>query len=157
MKKIIIFGSIVVLLFVAIAVLTSYQNQQQSEGNPFGKDQLHSETIDQLDDPNYQNIILPDELDERLDAGEDLTIYFYSGQCEFCNQASPVLVPKAEEMGVDLELYNILEFEQGWRDYQIESTPTVVHYEDGEEVGRIVGLHGEENFELFFEQVVLSD
>lgn len=157
MKKIIIFGGIVVILFAAIAFLTSYQNQQQSEGNPFEKDRLHSETIDQLDDPNYQNIILPEELDEKMEAGESATIYFYSGQCESCVQASPVLVPKAEELGVDLELYNILEFEQGWGDYDIEGTPSVVHYENGEEIGRIVGLHDEETYEQFFQQVVQAE
>lgn len=157
MKKLIIFGSIVIVLFAAIAFITTYQNQQESAGNPFGKDNLYQETIDQLDDPNYQNIILPDELDEKLDAEEDATIYFYSGQCPYCNDASPILVPKADEMGVDLELYNILEFEQGWNDYNIESTPTVVHYEDGEEAARIVGLHDEEVYEQFYEQVVLDD
>ncbi|PYZ93600.1 thiol reductase thioredoxin [Salipaludibacillus keqinensis] len=157
MKKVIIFGSVIVLLFVAIAFLTSYQNQQQAEGNPFEKDRLHSETIDQLDDPHYQNIILPEELDEKLANEEDVTVYFYSGQCEFCNEATPILVPKAEEMDVDLKLYNILEFDQGWNDYNIEATPSIVHYENGEEAARYEGLFDEETYGQIFQQISDSE
>lgn len=157
MKKIIIFGSVVVILFALIAFITSYQNSQQSEGNPFGKDRLASETIDQLDDPLYQNIILPDELEEKLANNEDITVYFYSGQCDYCNQASPILVPKAEEMGVDLYLYNILEFPQGWEDYEVSGTPEIIHFESGEEVAKINGLQHEETYEIFYQQFALEN
>lgn len=152
MKKILIIGGAIVVIFAALIFVTNYQNQQQAEGNPFGLDTLEQETIDQLDDPNYENIILPDELDERLAAGEDATVYFYSGQCPYCNQTTPIIVPMAEEMGVDLELYNILEFGQGWDVFEIEVTPTVIHFEDGEEVDRISGAQDPSAYEQFFEQ-----
>src|SRR5699024_12146872 len=42
--------------------------------NPYGKTNLEQETIDQLDDPLYQNQITPDDLDEKLDNQEDLTV-----------------------------------------------------------------------------------
>ena len=29
----------------------------------------------------------------------------------------PILTPMAEELGIDLVQYNLLEFEQGWDDY----------------------------------------
>ncbi|WP_096189487.1 thioredoxin family protein [Evansella halocellulosilytica] len=157
MKKIIIFGLIVILIFGALAFLTSYQNKQQSEGNPFGKERLYPETIEQLDDPLYSNIILPDELDDKLENEEDVTVYFYSPQCEYCNEASPILIPLADETGVDLELYNILEFEQGWDDHQISATPTLIHYRNGEEVMRMEGLHGEEEYQNFYEHFVLNN
>ncbi|PIB64433.1 thioredoxin, partial [Pseudomonas sp. 2995-1] len=38
MKKIIIFGLVLAVIFAALAFVTSQQNQQQSEGNPYGKD-----------------------------------------------------------------------------------------------------------------------
>lgn len=153
MKKIIIIGSSIVVLFAALIFVTSYQDRQQAEGNPFGLESLHAETVDQLDDPNYQNIILPEELDERLENDGDATIYFYSGQCEICNRTSPVIVPMADDMDVELELYNVLEFDQGWEDYQIEGTPTVIHFEDGEEVGRLTGGQEVGTYEQFFEQI----
>ncbi len=60
--------------------------KQKAEGNPFGKEELHPATIDLLDDPNYQNIILPDELREALNNKETITVYFYSSTCEFCKK-----------------------------------------------------------------------
>ncbi|SDN60441.1 thioredoxin family protein [Alkalicoccus daliensis] len=153
MKKILIIGGAIIVIFAALIFVTNYQNQQQAEGNPFGLDTLEQETIDQLDDPNYENIILPDELERRLAAGEDATVYFYSGQCQYCNETTPVIVPMAEEMGVDLELYNILEFEQGWNTFAIEGTPTVIHFEDGEEEARVEGGQEPAVYEQFFEQV----
>ncbi|PTL39268.1 thioredoxin family protein [Alkalicoccus saliphilus] len=152
MKKIIIFGGVIILLFAALIFVTQQQNQQQAADNPFGKDTLAQETIDQLDDPLYENIILPEELDERLENGGDALVYFYSGQCEYCNQATPLAVPAAEEEGVELELYNILEFPDGWEDYDIEGTPTFIYFEDGTEVDRISGLHGQDTYEDFFAQ-----
>lgn len=157
MKKIIAFALVIVLIFAALIFITSNQNKQQSEGNPFGKKNLYPETIEQLDNELYQNIILPEELEDKLESGEPVTVYFYSPRCEPCNITSPKLVPKAKEMGVDLVLYNVLEFEQGWRQYALEGTPEVIHYDNGAEVARITGGHEAETYGQFFEQVVLGE
>ncbi|WP_147803535.1 thioredoxin family protein [Alkalicoccus halolimnae] len=152
MKKLLMIGGVVVVIFAALIFVTSYQNEQAAQGNPFGLDSLHQETIDQLDNPLYENIILPEELDSRLDEDGSAMVYFYSGQCQYCNETTPVIVPLAEDMNVDLELYNILEFDQGWDDYGIEGTPTVIYFENGEEADRISGMYGKETYEAFFEQ-----
>ncbi|WP_100011417.1 thioredoxin family protein [Lentibacillus sediminis] len=158
-KKMIIFGSVIVVLFAALIFVTSYQNNQQvaDADNPYGTSDLEQATIDQLDDPNYQNQILPDELNETIESGEPTTVYFYSPTCVYCQQTTPDLVPLTEELGVDMVKLNLLEFAQTGTAYGIESTPTVVHYEDGEEVARITGAHPMENFQAFFEQYVLSE
>ncbi|WP_456276148.1 thioredoxin family protein [Bacillus sp. AK128] len=152
MKKVIIFLAVIIALFGALAFVTNYSNQQASEGNPYGKEKLKSATIAQLDDPNYENQILPDELKERLDNKESLTVYFYSPECAFCKETSPVIVPMAEELGMELPLFNLLEFEEGFPTYQITSTPTVVRYEDGVEVNRVEGKVSDEQFQAWFEQ-----
>ena len=55
------------MLFIALALLTNMQNSKKvSENNPYGKDRLQPETIDLLDDENYQNIILPEKLREKI-------------------------------------------------------------------------------------------
>ena len=36
----------------------------------------------------------------------------------YCKEATPILTPMAEELGIDLVQYNLLEFKQGWNDYQ---------------------------------------
>ncbi len=152
MKKAIIFLGIIIVLFGALAFVTNLSNSEKAEGNPYGKDSLDPATIDQLDDPLYQNQILPDELDKKLSNEDDAFVYFYSPTCIHCKNTSPILVPLAEDMDIDLKKYNVLEFEQGWNDYQIESTPTLVRFKDGKEVDRIVGTQTEETFKQWVEQ-----
>lgn len=153
MKKIVIFGAIIVALFAAIAFITSYQQQEKAEGNPFKKEKLHPATIEQLDDPNYQNIILPDELDKKLENKETVTVYFYSSTCPHCKKTTPIVVPLAKEMGIDLKMFNLLEFEEGWDKYKIEGTPTIVHYVNGKEIKRIDGYREEAVFRDWFQSI----
>ncbi|MBY7143052.1 thioredoxin family protein [Virgibacillus sp. NKC19-3] len=157
-KKLFIFGGIIIVLFVALYFVTSYQNNQTVENvdNPYGTTDLEQGTIDQLDDPNYDNQVLPDELSETMDNGEEVTVYFYSPDCSYCQQTTPYLAPLAEDMDVDMKKFNLLEFGQEGMEYGIESTPTLVHYESGEEVARLVGQHPEEEYESFFDQYVLN-
>ncbi|KHF40924.1 thioredoxin family protein [Halalkalibacter okhensis] len=157
MKKIILFGSIVVLIFVALIVVSNINQSQKAAGNPYGKDRLDPATVELLDDPNYQNLILPDELEEKLANEESVTVYFYSSTCPYCKEATPRLVPLAEENGINLLQYNLKEFEQGWNQYNLESTPTVVHFENGIEVGRIVSAVSNNEFQQFFDEYVVSE
>lgn len=151
MKKVIIFLAIIVVLFGGVALLTKMQNEEKvSEDNKYKKDSLHPETVAQLDDPNYQNLILPEELEEKLDNKEDVTVYFYSPTCSHCQRTTPVVAPLAEDMGLDLVQFNLLEFENGWDQYGIKETPTIVQYKEGKEVERIVGYQEKEVFEEWF-------
>jgi thiol-disulfide isomerase/thioredoxin len=152
MKKVLIFGGIIVALFTALYFVNSYSNQVRSEGNPYGKPQLHPATIAQLDDPLYDNQILPDQLQDKLANKEDVIVYFYSPECEFCKKATPIVVPLSQELGINIHKYNLLEFRQGWQEYQIESTPTIVQFKKGKEDIRIVGLHSQEEYKEIFEE-----
>lgn len=153
MKKVIIFLVIVIALFVAVGFLTKMQNEEKvSEDNVYKKDTLHPETAAQLDDPHYQNIILPDELEEKLNNNENVTVYFFSPTCPHCVRTTPIVAPLSEEMGIDLVQFNLLEFEDGWDDYQITETPTIVQYKDGKETERITGFQEKEVFEEWFNQ-----
>jgi len=156
-KMLIIIGSIVVL-FVALLFIIDYRNNKAVENadNPYGTTDLEQATIDQLDDPNYGNQILPDELKEKIESGDPVTVYFYSPTCVYCQQTTPYLVPLAQENGVDMKKHNLLEFGEEAMPYGIESTPTLVHYDNGKEVARIVGQHDEEEFQAFFDQYVLN-
>lgn len=155
MKKIIIFSAIIIALFVGMAILTSMQNKAKiGENNPYKTNDLQQATIDLLDDPNYQKIILPDELEKKLDNNEDVTVYFFASDCPHCKVTTPVLMPLADEMGLDVVQYNLLEFQDGWNQYGIEGTPTLVRYEDGKEVARIDGSREEAVFRQWFEENV---
>lgn len=157
MKKVLIFLGIIIVLFIALALLTNMNNSKKvSENNPYGKDSLEPETIDLLDDENYQNIILPEELEKKLADQEDVTVYFFASDCIYCKEATPILTPMAEELGIDLVQYNVLEFKQGWNDFQIQSTPTIVQFKNGEEVARIVGLQEEDVYRQWLTENVIQ-
>lgn len=154
-KKMIIIVSVVAVLFIALFFALNFKNDQKLEGdNPYGTTDLDQATIDQLDDPLYGNQIMPDELIENVNNGEATTVYFYSPTCSYCQQTTPYLVPLTEEMNVDMKKLNLLEFSQEAAPFAIQSTPTVVHYENGEEVARLEGQYPEEQYEAFFDQYV---
>ncbi len=156
MKKLLIIGGAIAAVFILLIVLTNMSNDKKLAGNPYGTEDLKQETIDQLDDENYQNIILPDDLKAKVESGEPVTAYFFSPICSHCKAMTPVLMPIVEEMDVDVVQYNVYEFDQGWDDYRIEATPTMIHFEDGQEVSRMVGNQPKENIEAFFNEVVLK-
>ncbi|HZW68434.1 MAG TPA: thioredoxin family protein [Pseudogracilibacillus sp.] len=145
----------IVILFVGLIVVNNMKNKKAvSENNPYGKETLHQETIDQLNDPLYDNIILPEELDEKLENGEDVTVYYYSPTCVYCQRTTPMVVPIAEELDIDLKKMNLLEFDL-MNYYDVEGTPSIIHYENGEEVDRLVGQpENEEEVYEFFDTVV---
>lgn len=157
-KKILIFVGVIVLLFAGLYFVIDYKNNQKVENNdnPYGDKKLEQSTIDELDDPNYANQIMPDELSEQVESGEAVTVYFYNPECVHCQNTTPYLVPLAEDNGVDMKKMNLLEFKNQWNVYGIESTPTLIHFENGEEQARIVGQRPEEEFQKFFDQYVLE-
>ena len=106
-NKMIIILLVVVLLFGGLIALNQFKNKKAVSGNnPYGKETLHQETIDQLDDPLYDNIIIPEDLDKMLEDGEDVTVYYYSPTCVDCLRTTPVLVPITEELGIDMKKMN---------------------------------------------------
>ena len=155
-KKVLIFLSLIVFIFVLIWFLNQYQQKEKAKDNPYNKSTLHNETIAQLDDPNYQNIILPDELNKKLENGEEAIVYFYSPTCHYCKQTTPVVVPLSKDLGIDLKLFNLLEFQEGWDEYKIEGTPTIIYFNNGQEIARIEGFQEKEVFEQWFKDHVLK-
>ncbi|AST90342.1 MULTISPECIES: thioredoxin family protein [Sutcliffiella] len=153
MKKIIAIISVIVVVFGAIAFITNYQQKEQSKGNPYGKDVVHPETVKILGNPLYENVILPDDLEENLNNNVPTTVYFFAPDCQYCQLTTPILVPLAEEMDVNVQLYNLREFEEGWNDYAIRATPTLIHFVDGKEVNRVEGYQEEPVFEQWLEQI----
>ncbi len=156
MKKLLIIGGVIIAIFALMMVLNNASNDKKLADNPYGTTDLKQETIDQLKDENYQSIILPDELKAKVKSGEPVTAYFFSPTCVHCKAMTPVLMPIVEDMNVDVVQYNVYEFEQGWNDYKVEATPTLIHFKDGKEVARMVGSQPEENIKGFFNEVVLK-
>lgn len=156
MKKLAIVGAVIVLLFAAIIVLTNMKNNEKLENNPYGTDNLKQSTIDLLDDENYQNIILPDALAEKIDSGDGVVGYFFSPECSHCQNYTPKLMPIADELDVQVDQLNVLEYADEWTTYNIQATPTLIYFENGEEVARLEGDAPDETTRQFFNDVVLK-
>ena len=153
MKKLAIIGGIVIVLFIGIIVLTNMSNSDKLKDNPYGKDNLNQATIDQLDDENYQNIILPEELETKIESDEDVFAYLFSPLCSYCVEFTPKLMDVAEEEGIQIDQLNVLEFENAKATYNLEKTPTLIYFEDGKEVTRLVGDYSKDEVRQFFEGV----
>ncbi|NYF25981.1 co-chaperone YbbN [Sporosarcina sp. JAI121] len=155
MKKLLIIGGVIIAIFVLVVVLSNKSNESKLKDNPYGTKNLAQPTIDLIGDENYNNIVLPDTLFKQIEDGKSVTAYYFHPECQYCMQMTPVMMPIAKEMGVNVQQYNMLEF--GDRvgmdtEYKIESWPALIHYKDGKEVGRMVGAQPEENIRAFFNE-----
>ncbi|GGG15282.1 thioredoxin family protein [Paenibacillus abyssi] len=135
-KKLYIYILIVIALFGTIFFLNQ-SNKNELYDKPVSD--LNPATRAILDDPNYQNIILPAELESKVDSNEGSFVYFFASDCGFCAQTTPVLMPLAEDLGIDLPQFNLREFEDHFRKYAINYTPTLAYFKDGVEVARLEG------------------
>lgn len=150
MKKPIIFSAAILSIVILIALGINMLNKTSAAGNPYKKETLHPATFEQLDNPIYKNLILPNELEDILQNEGSAYIYFYSPTCSFCKKTTPVVVPISKEMGINLQLYNLLEFKDGWDTYKINGTPTIIYFKNGKEVSRIEGGVEKEKFRKWF-------
>jgi len=159
-RKLILYFGVVLLLFALLYVVNQQSNKASSD-NVYGipTSQLSDETVDLLDNPNYQNIILPDELDRRIADKESFFVYYFSATCPYCLETTPKLNPLIEQAGVDVPQFNLDVYRDGFQKYNIIYTPTLVYYENGVEKERVEGglvegneLNTEETFLEFFER-----
>ena len=153
MKKLAFVSSIIVILCVVIVLLTNKSQNDiiEAHDNPYGTDDLHPSTIELLADEHYQNIILPGDLQSKIESNEGTYAYFFSPTCQYCKAFTPVLMPVAEEYGAKIDQLNVLEFDLASNHYRIESTPTLIYFENGDEVARIVGDAPKEVVHEFFQ------
>lgn len=151
MKKLWIIGGIVVLLFGALIGLNWVSNKDKlSDYNPYDKENLDQATIDLLDDKNYQSIILPAALQEKIASGEPTVAYMFSPVCAYCKNFTPKLMPIAEEYDVEVNQLNVYEYQNEWNTYAITATPTLIFFNEGIEVTRLVGDYDKDAIHAFF-------
>ena len=91
-----------------------------------------------------------------MTTGEPVLGYMFSPECSHCKNMTPKLMPIAEEMDIQIDQLNVLEFDQAWNTYAVEATPTLIYFKDGAEVARLTGDAPEETIRQFFNDVVLK-
>jgi thioredoxin 1 len=156
MQKLWIIGGVIVLLFAAIIGLTMYSNSTKLKDNPYDTNDLNQATIDLLDDENYQEIILPEDLKKQIASGEPTLAYMFSPLCTHCQNFTPKLMEVVNELDVDIVQLNVLEYDEAWATYGITATPTLIYFNEGKEVTRLVGDYDKEQTRAFLKGSVLK-
>ncbi|RFB48144.1 thioredoxin family protein [Bacillus sp. dmp10] len=136
MKKMLIFGGIIIVLFAAIFAVTQMEKKNAS--------------TDEKD--YYSNKISLEDLNKNIEDKKVQTIYFYQTSCVHCQKISPTVVPLAKDLNVDMKVIDIENLNEPWDKYNIQGTPTIIHFKDGKEVSRISGEQSKEKFKEWFEQ-----
>ncbi|EEL51964.1 MULTISPECIES: thioredoxin family protein [Bacillus cereus group] len=132
MKKMLIFGGIIIVLFAAIFAVTKMESNKEKS--------------------YYTNKISSDEIRKNNEEKKEQTIYFYQTGCVHCEKVTPVVVPMTKDMNIDMKVIDILNDNPTWDEYKIEGTPTIIHFKDGKEVSRIHGEQSKEDFEKWFKE-----
>lgn len=136
MKKMLIFGGIIIVLFAAIFAVTQMEKKNAS--------------TDEKD--YYSNKISLEDLNKNIEDKKEQVIYFYQTSCSHCQKVSPIVVPLAKDLNVDMKVIDIENLNAPWDKYDIKGTPTIIHFKDGKEVSRISGEQSKEKFKEWFEQ-----
>ena len=136
MKKILIFGGIIIVLFAAMFAVAQMEKKNASTDEK----------------GYYSNKISLEDLNKSIEDKKEQTIYFYQTSCVHCQKVSPIVVPLAKDLNVDMKVIDIENLNEPWDKYNIQGTPTIIHFKDGKEVSRISGEQSKEKFKEWFEQ-----
>ena len=143
--------AVIVIAFVAIFLVLNNSSSDPDQLSDSGyypytdkePEELSGPTIDALDNEDYQYNQTPDEVASAIEENDSQYVYYWSPTCSHCQEATPLLVEAFAQSDEDLIQLNILEYEEPWGEYEIEATPTLIYFEDGEEVERMTGNPGD--------------
>lgn len=163
-RKRIYTGGLILLIVAILAVVAYFYAQTQNEDStenekPAPQTEQKPEVNpdkQEISTDEYANPITPDGIAENAANGKPQTIYFYREDCEYCQQATPVIFPLTEELDIELLTFDTNQFNPDT--FGVTGTPTIIHYDaNGDEVDRVIGNVPKEAFRAFFTQVVLTD
>ncbi|HFT2187931.1 TPA: thioredoxin family protein [Bacillus cereus] len=132
MKKIIVFILITISILILIFLTTTKKDSKENTTN------------------YYQNEIKTNELQNDILKQDEKFIYFYQTNCHYCKKTSPIVVPMTKKLNINMEVLNLEKEPNGWNQFKIEGTPTIIHYKNGKEIDRIEGEYKEEEFKEWF-------
>lgn len=151
---------LIVVIFVGVFIFMSNQSSDPESLSDSGyypytdkePEELTGPTRDLLDNEDYHSNKTPAEVEEIVAASdaEGEFVYFWSPTCVHCQEATPLLTDALNSTDGEITQLNVLEYEEAWATWNINSTPTLVYFENGEEVDRLEGNPGSaEGFEEF--------
>ncbi|ENQ3077546.1 thioredoxin family protein [Bacillus cereus] len=133
MKKMFLFGGIVIALLIAIFAVSNMETKEETKTD------------------YYTNKISPEDIRKNIQEKKEQTIYFYKTSCGHCQKVSPIIVPMAKDMNIDMKVIDLENAPEAvWDEFKITGTPSIVHFKDGKEVSRIEGEQPKDKFKKWF-------
>ncbi len=68
----------------------------------------------------YSNKISLEDLNKNIEDKKEQTIYFYQTSCVHCQKVSPIVVPLAKDLNVDMKVIDIENLNEPWDKYNIQ-------------------------------------
>ena len=98
--------------------------------------------------------ITPDQLQQRIEKGENFYVYFYSPICEECIKSGPQLVQAVQELRIqNIVKVDVQKFDYLRKDLQIQGTPTIYVYNNHKLIKGITGsFKTVEEYKNFFKE-----
>ncbi|MGW6189295.1 thioredoxin family protein [Bacillus cereus] len=98
----------------------------------------------------YNEQISFEQLKKDLKKEKERVVYFYKDDCQYCEKITPTIVPLAKEDDISLSVLNAGKHIEVWDEFNLEGVPTIIHFRDGKEVSRIVGLEEKDVYKNWF-------
>ncbi|MGM9986934.1 MAG: thioredoxin family protein [Bacillaceae bacterium] len=99
-------------------------------------------------------MLTPKQLKQTIQSKEETFVYYYQPNCIYCELLKSTIDSTAKAQNVQFVSLDLAKYDL-WDKYHIEYTPTIVRYQDGQEVNRFDSLEGifyEENDELYLDK-----
>ncbi|SPF52731.1 Thioredoxin family protein [Candidatus Desulfosporosinus infrequens] len=98
--------------------------------------------------------ITPNQLQQRIEAGENFYVYFYSPICAECIKSEPKLVQAVQDLRVqNIVKVDVQKFDSLRKDLQIQGTPTIYVYNNHKLIKGITGgFNTVDEYQSFFKE-----
>lgn len=160
-----IIGVIIVVFAILFVVLSGNKEEQDVaniEAGPYTdistEDMLnnHAATVSTLGNENYRFNETFDDVMDRFDNEEDFFLYVWSPTCNFCTQATPLMVEAVEDLDIEEDFVqvnaNVYDGVYSTEHFEMPGTPYLMKVEGGKVVSEVVGLATADEYNTFFEE-----
>jgi thioredoxin 1 len=117
-------------------------------GAPVATDDTHAKLAHAQTMSDFENMV--------LQGNGPVLVDFYSDTCPPCIRLAPILAEVANDYSgkATVVKVNVRDLPEAFQQYRVNATPTVVFFQNGQEVERIRGLGSKDNYTSILDQLL---
>jgi thioredoxin 1 len=106
--------------------------------------------------PSHPTFLSPADLNRLVSSGQPALVEFYTPTCPHCQALEPTIEALAREWGERLTIaqLDLSEHPKAAREWQVMGTPTVLVFDNGEAVARLMGVQPKRQYVTELQKVV---